>query len=338
MTKHILAAILATVAAQSFAADYYLVVPVPNRAATAVAKIQVSLNAAALPAGRLDTAYAGFDFNSLLQVTGDSDFTAPGVQWGLAGGALPDGLALSASGVLAGTPLSPGIFSFTAKAAYKGQAGSAAYSVQVQGIPGIALQSGEHRTWADGAIAGSCNAYRQPGAGHTYQGDTGDGIYRVQPSGQPAINVFCDMTSDGGGWTLAARILTDDVSHTNAGAVGVLTSPSQSAPGKLADSVINGLAGTHMALRSDSDIRRYWQFAGIPFTAVGVAAARPLAETYLGVYAMAPTNGFHGGLNAFPTWPVIYGDAKPGSTCRRGMSVTAPDWCGAGGSGTMWVK
>lgn len=35
---------------------------------------------------------------------------------------------------------------------------------------------------------------------------TGDGVYWVQPGTDPAIQVHCDMSSDGGGWTLLMRI------------------------------------------------------------------------------------------------------------------------------------
>jgi hypothetical protein len=58
------------------------------------------------------------------------------------------------------------------------------------------------RQWADGAIAVSCEAYRT-GQGGTYAGDTGDGLYRIQPQGAAApFSAWCDMTTDAGGWTL----------------------------------------------------------------------------------------------------------------------------------------
>ena len=58
------------------------------------------------------------------------------------------------------------------------------------------------------------------------------------------------MTKDGGGWTLIARSTLGDASDkTTVGAYGTLTSPSQGSTAKLADSVINSIAFTHMMFR-----------------------------------------------------------------------------------------
>lgn len=58
------------------------------------------------------------------------------------------------------------------------------------------------RMWSDGTYAVSCNAYRYPTGKGVYAGETGDGLYWIQPEGAASpYKVYGDMTTDGGGWT-----------------------------------------------------------------------------------------------------------------------------------------
>jgi hypothetical protein len=68
----------------------------------------------------------------------------------------------------------------------------------------LTLVSGSRR-WSNGTFARSCEEYRRPTGGQSYSGDVGDGVYRVQPSGFAAFDVYCDMTTDTGGWTLISN-------------------------------------------------------------------------------------------------------------------------------------
>jgi hypothetical protein len=131
--KTLLSALLATVSLSAFAAGYYIVVPVPNRAPTA-GNILVSLNGYALPAGLEGQVYASFDFNSVLQVQGDPGYEPSNVRWSVVGGVLPAGLTLSPRGELTGTPASAGTASIQVMAAYKTKAGQTNYQLVVAAL------------------------------------------------------------------------------------------------------------------------------------------------------------------------------------------------------------
>jgi hypothetical protein len=133
MKKTIIAALLAASSMSALASDYFVVVPVPNRSATA-GNILVTLNGYSLPAGVIGRAYAGFDFNSVLQVLGDPGYSASSVRWSVVAGALPAGLTLGADGKLTGFPTAAATSSFQVMAAYKTKAGEQAYQVLVSDV------------------------------------------------------------------------------------------------------------------------------------------------------------------------------------------------------------
>lgn len=321
-TKPLVAALLSLSSLAAFSADYYVVVPVPSR--TVSPSVAGTLNAyAPLPGGYVGAPYAGFDFKSLLQVSGDANFSASYARWAVSAGQLPAGLSLDPlTGQLSGTPTAAGSSSFEVTATYKTKTGATAYQVTVAALtvslasatlPGAKVNTaltydfkpllsvsgdpaysasnaafsatgvpGGLSLSSDGVLSGvptsvgsstitvSAN-YRGIVAQKGYTlGVTNqrtcldvkdanpsatDGLYTVYPDGTSAVQVYCDMTKDGGGWTLIVKALAGTNSHANTAAVGTLTSPTQTTAAKFSDALINAMPKT--AYRMTNNSRTY---------------------------------------------------------------------------------
>ena len=158
MKKSILGALVAlSLSAPVLAEDYYVVVPMPGKVASApetsdpVENITVTLNAYTLPVGMVNTPYS-FDLNTVLDVQGDAAYNADNVAWSVVDGATPEGIALQADGTLAGTPTvkNEAGASFEVKASYKGKDGQQVYTIVVGGqvLQVTQIAAGNHHTCA----------------------------------------------------------------------------------------------------------------------------------------------------------------------------------------------
>lgn len=168
--------------------------------------IGVSLSTSPLPEATVGAPYLA-NLKNFLAVTGDPTYAGAGVAWAEVSNSLPAGLLLTSDGLISGTPTVAGTGTLTARATYKGVSGEQAYQVVATAPAKTITQYLGYRAWSDNTVAQSCNEYLQGKAGYTYAGVTGSGVYSVKPAGESAATaVYCDMTTNGGGYTVVASV------------------------------------------------------------------------------------------------------------------------------------
>lgn len=107
------------------------------------------------------------------------------------------------------------------------------------------------KRWSDENYAKSCNEYRTPNGNYTYAWDVWDGIYFIKPDINPPFKVYCDMTRDGGWWTLVVRAISWSYNHRNTSAVGSFSALWQITAFKFSDSLINTIPKTIYRTNND---------------------------------------------------------------------------------------
>ncbi len=235
------------------------------------------------------------------------------------------------------------------------------------------LQPEGFRTWSDGTLAASCNAYRNPSAPRTYSGDVGDGVYRIQPAGASMYqNVFCDMSSDGGGWTLVMRGQGGNYAgwQTTAALSASNGETDLAATGdtfKFSDTFINQVRGSTGIYRLVSDggalstsVKRFVAAHTYAHTAVRQTASAA-TTTYATSSLTGARNGLISGYLAVKTetgitddqgnWNVLFNTGDVGSgrwwlgtgvnSTNATEAATNKRWCGGNTVGcnfNMWVR
>lgn len=119
------------------------------------------------------------------------------ITYAFAGGAFPPGLSLAATGEITGTPALAGAYSFIVRASDgDGDVTDKNFSLLVT------------------FTAASCLDYA------TYAPETPSGVHPISVNGS-TFDVYCDMTTDGGGWTMIlAQFELDPLDNWNEGIAG----------------------------------------------------------------------------------------------------------------------
>ena len=275
----------------------------------------VAMAVATLPSGTVGLAYnngAGFDFATVLSAPADTAFNASLATFALTSGNLPAGMSLSSGGKLTGTPTAASAgMTLQVAATYK-------YNVGAQSYNWVAIVSSPLASCAQILAA-------NPG--------TASGVQTIDPDGAGVlapISVNCDMTTNGGGWTMVAGISATTKAHFTTTAVSWTgTQGSGAELGKLSDTVINLIKGstgsTTIAYRLTSSSTTSFFPGSCVFGASSAVSGD--CTKFTNTYATTPTW----------TTGASTSDGCPPPTYYGGLSSTIQSACGGAlaGSGSL---
>lgn len=192
------------------------------------------------------------------------------------------------------------------------------------------------RQWSDGTRATSCNGYYSPANGYSYTGLTGDGVYTVNIGGT-ATQVFCNMSEQGGGWTLLTAfgpLCTGYFSSSNWANTGTNPSanPKTSCTGvysiwnKFSNVAANATTPTFM-LQSYTHDNNWYTHVNTQAAPGGFTNACPTSNTV--TYSNMPTSGV--------TFCGYYLSTNSGGAQITGVSVIG-NWYFNAATYTPWTN
>lgn len=162
------------------------------------------------------------------------------------------------------------------------------------------------KRWSDETYAKSCNEYRSPNGNYAYVWEIWDGIYFIKPSTDPAFKVYCDMTRDGGWWTLVVRATSGNYNHRNINAVGSFLALWQTTTFKFSDSLINTIPKTIYRANNDNFSASIYFDTSDNFSSTRQVSNK-VKPTYWGTIWYGPyKNNMHLWFNTIDNTPTNY--------------------------------